>query len=59
MADWTVDCLAAHNNLRAKHGVGKLVWSQECTDLAQRAADHCTAAGGLQHTNMQVFIYIN
>ena len=29
------DCLAAHNSLRARHGVGKLVWSQECTDLAQ------------------------
>jgi len=51
--DWVTNSLVAHNSLRAKHGVGKLVWSQECTDLAQRAADHCTAAGGLQHTNMQ------
>ena len=36
----------------------RLVWDQECRDLAQRAADHCTAAGGLQHTNMQVLLSV-
>ena len=53
MTDWVADCLAAHNRLRAEHGAARLQWSEECRELAQRAADHCTAAGGLQHTHMQ------
>ena len=37
--------------------ITRLVWSQECADMAQRAADQCTGRG-LHHSNMQViFIF--
>ena len=43
------NCLAAHNAIRAQHGVPPLNWSAETAVNAQRWANHLAAIDQLQH----------
>merc|ERR1712055_603664 len=43
------DSLTAHNNYRAKHGVGALKLNDELNALAQEWADHLIAEGTFEH----------
>jgi len=43
------DCLDAHNNYRAKHGVPPLMWSHDLAEGAQSWADQLASTDSLQH----------
>lgn len=43
------DCLDAHNNYRAKHGVPPLMWSRDLAEGAQAWADQLASTDSLQH----------
>jgi len=43
------DCLDAHNNYRAKHGVPPLMWSHDLAEGAQNWADQLASTDSLQH----------
>ena len=36
MSDWIQATLAAHNELRAKHGAPPLEWCDECAEFAKK-----------------------
>jgi len=42
-----IEGLRAHNELRSVHGAPPLVWSDECSRLAQAWVDRCSEAGHL------------
>ena len=48
------DCLDAHNNYRAKHGVPPLMWSRELADGAQNWADQLASTDSLQHDEVAI-----
>ena len=48
------DCLDAHNNYRAKHGVPPLMWSQDLAEGAQAWADQLASTDSLQHDQVAV-----
>ena len=43
LTDYENQCLEAHNEYRAKHGVPPLKWSDELAAGAQKWADHLAA----------------
>ena len=43
------DCLDAHNEVRARHGVPALTWSADIAVNAQKWANHLAAIDQLQH----------
>lgn len=45
LTDYENECLEAHNEYRAKHGVPPLKWSDELAAGAQKWADHLAATG--------------
>ena len=48
------DCLDAHNNYRAKHGVPPLMWSHELAEGAQNWADQLASTDSLQHDEVAI-----
>lgn len=48
------DCLDAHNNYRAKHGVPPLMWSRELAEGAQNWADQLASTDSLQHDEVAI-----
>ena len=48
------DCLDAHNNFRAKHGVPPLMWSHDLAEGAQNWADQLASTDSLQHDQVAI-----
>lgn len=48
------DCLDAHNNYRAKHGVPPLMWSHDLAEGAQNWADQMASTDSFQHDQVAV-----
>ena len=48
------DCLDAHNNYRAKHGVPPLMWSHDLAEGAQSWADQLASTDSLQHDQVAI-----
>ena len=48
------DCLDAHNNFRAKHGVPPLMWSHDLAEGAQNWADQLASTDSLQHDHVAI-----
>ncbi|PFX19615.1 Golgi-associated plant pathogenesis-related protein 1 [Stylophora pistillata] len=48
------DCLDAHNNYRAKHGVPPLMWSRDLAEGAQNWADQLASTDSLQHDEVAI-----
>ncbi|KAJ7385572.1 hypothetical protein OS493_015154 [Desmophyllum pertusum] len=48
------DCLDAHNNYRAKHGVPPLMWSHDLAEGAQSWADQLASTDSLQHDEVAI-----
>ena len=48
------DCLDAHNNYRAKHGVPPLMWSHDLAEGAQNWADQLASTDSLQHDQVAI-----
>jgi len=51
MNGWIAQVLESHNSLRARHGAPPLIWSAECAEKAQLAANNSAVKGGLVHTH--------
>ncbi|XP_019640510.1 PREDICTED: Golgi-associated plant pathogenesis-related protein 1-like [Branchiostoma belcheri] len=50
MTEFAKNCLAVHNELRAKHGAPALKLSDKLTEHAQKWADHLAKIGKLEHS---------
>ena len=48
------DCLDAHNNYRARHGVPPLMWSHDLAEEAQSWADKLAATDSLKHDQVAI-----
>ena len=48
--DFQKSALDAHNNYRAKHHIGKLVFNQELCDIAQKYAEELARTGNFAHS---------
>ena len=48
------DCLDAHNNYRAKHGVPPLMWSHDLAEGAQNWADQLASTDSLKHDQVAI-----
>ncbi|XP_019643203.1 PREDICTED: peptidase inhibitor 16-like [Branchiostoma belcheri] len=51
MTEFAKNCLAVHNELRAKHGAPALKLSDKLTEHAQKWAEHLASLGQLQHSH--------
>ncbi|KAI8518667.1 positive regulation of epithelial to mesenchymal transition [Branchiostoma belcheri] len=51
MTEFATDCLAVHNELRAKHGAPALKLNDKLTEHAQKWAEHLASLGQLQHSH--------
>jgi len=51
MNGWIAHVLESHNSLRAKHGAPPLIWSADCAEKAQLAANNSAAMNNLVHTH--------
>ncbi|XP_064616338.1 uncharacterized protein LOC135480434 isoform X2 [Liolophura sinensis] len=54
MAEFSKDCLASHNDKRAKHRVAPLVHSQELTRHAQKWAEHMASTSQFGHSDCRL-----
>ncbi|KAI8518666.1 positive regulation of epithelial to mesenchymal transition [Branchiostoma belcheri] len=50
VTEFAKNCLAAHNELRAKHGAPALKLSDKLTEHAQKWAEYLASIGKLQHS---------
>ena len=57
MTGFEQDCLKAHNEYRAKHGVPPLKWNKQLRDDAQKWANTLAQRGDIVYVYIFLFVF--